>query len=329
MKDQETSWLQVFSALFLIILLTLIAFQTEYFQGRDREFYTRIFSSINFTLDANLFLNFRYEPGFILLVDAFKLFIVDHEYIFLLICLASLFLKFFACIKSSVNPFFFFVSYFFVLFFTLEINQIRLGISLSIILFSVCFFPRNMQWRYTFYLIACLFQYSTILIVVSLFVIEKRPNKKILLSIFSCLCLFIFTWGEVFYNQTRFSHYIASQYVRLESDYHFINVQSIWLFFVGSLLFLYQLGPISRTMPTGIRALFVLPAIGVIFYIFQSLGFPFLALRIFETFCFAIPFCLAWIFSYTKSELWKILLVILTFGNAFYLIAMIPHRIVS
>lgn len=181
--EKEISGILTKRMLFYCVSILLICFAgLRYFTGPDYESYKAIYNSASDTL------NFadRFEPGFVLFVHILRNIIgVSFETFLFAFTFVNITVKAGFFKKYFRYPIFLMLMYYPFIFFLVDFGQIRQGMALGIILWSIpAVMNRKILQFYVIWIIACSFHYSMLIFFPFYFLGQITLSKKWFFSIF-------------------------------------------------------------------------------------------------------------------------------------------------
>jgi hypothetical protein len=164
--------------IFYLIGCSLVLFSGLRFEtGFDYENYKNIFYDIKVFKDATQSL--AVEPGMGILIYSLKACGIPYGGLLLLIAVIAIFLKFRFIEKYSIYPFFSVLIYYSRVFLAQDMGQMRQGLAMAIILFSMDSILNKNFKRFLFIIVlACLFHLSAILFFPIYFIANRKFSKK-------------------------------------------------------------------------------------------------------------------------------------------------------
>ena len=260
--------------------------------GSDYKTYEMLYKSVQefsilFYTPSNFFNNYRLEPSFILISSLAKTYLGDGiKIVFFVYALLGVTLKIKAVKEISDYKLLSLLIYFSSVFFLHDMNQVRAGVAIGVLLLSIPSIVENNFKRFvSFLLIAIFFHYSSIIFLLFYFLNTKKINQIVWLFVLIVpivMCLLKF---DIISILSKFEFGVFSEKVRAYSELQKTTHNRINIFNFGvliqivvSLFFIVNAG---KSKNRYVVILTKISCFGVaFFYLFSSV--PILAFREFE-----------------------------------------------
>lgn len=168
----------IFMVFCFVFLVFIIAFRGE--AGYDTKIYIDYFYDSALTI-KNLFKNIfvsRHEPGYLILEFINRKIMNNHVYHFFIIGFLSMFFLFKSLKKYTPFVFIALGLYFLRFFFLRDLNQIRAGVALVIVLYNLDNIHNERTRKFYFYTILGALFHKTALLLIPFYYLNKHINKK-------------------------------------------------------------------------------------------------------------------------------------------------------
>lgn len=179
-NDKEKQGVHFFE--FMLCFLPLILLAAFRSVGFDYDSYEGAYDILHFTSFADIFSDVQFEVGYVLLNIISPSFLI----VLFFMVLITLSIKYKFIVQISPYPiitiFFFYLAYFL----NFEMGQIRQALAMSLAMYSIMYYNKNVKYVVFFILLAVLFHYSALIFLLVLFI-----PKRIKTWYFYVFCLLL------------------------------------------------------------------------------------------------------------------------------------------
>lgn len=316
---------------FVVFFISALIGVREPSVGTDSKHYIEIFNGL---INSSVWL--KYEPGFEFFVRAVG--VVSEKSQFIFFCIGLFITAFYLYSYSKYTAKTSFSSYFILLslmllsswYLTFTTNGLRQGMSLSILYLAVGYLVNYKYYKFCFYLFfACIFHYSTVLILPFLFLLFAfKINLKSLIFVYMTFSLgYLFGINEMLvmkssnimgvpvYNMLKNYGGDSAKWVGFQANLYLYT--NFWFFF-GVALCVYK-----KSLLRG-RSFTALTIYGLLCLPYFVFGFGGYSNRIAQIAWFFIPILQSvFIYKFSLGNLDRLILSVLLFLGSFFYFSMI------